>query len=434
MKSQNLTIKKFTGKLNLKVPEGQPLAIFVNGKEQFQYVDEPVVINPGIFANDYPDLRTAIQSAILQKQPLIIEEITLSNDCIPEHHIIFSGDLIIKAMPGKRGIINFNFRDGIVKEVYGLRFGAGKHHFENIDFVCKQQTELKHASCIQTEQVAVTYHNTFVGCNFIGPWFINYQSSRGLGSSTFDRCDMFATNENIQYYSQDGSKELVMTNCITESVTSHNIYSHPWNSIKLDGLICKGTGKLAFNSYSASPENFTQFQSKYFIIKNCRNAPGVISPLNNGAPMWRLWSIGSKIEMDSCDLPTYEWLADFNIKNSNITNAGNGTAVYGHTVATNCTGSLTAMSTLVLNDCNMNEIKVVAGAQAVVNRGMSGFNYLYGDALFNEVAIGDADVYKDATAHFKDCTFKPQYGAIRAYDGGAVGITFEGNEFKINSY
>lgn len=148
--------------------------------------------------------------------------------------------------------------------------------------------------------------------------------------------------------------------------------------------------------------------------------------------MWRLQ--GDKVIIANSDLPTYEWRGDFTISNTNIINGGNGVAVYGTTIATNCTGAITAISNLVLNNCHMTSISSNTGSTLTVNGGSSTFNYLSGTAIYNKVSVGDADLYKENKTHFVECSFLPIYKALRAYGNGADAVRFTGPSCNIISY
>jgi len=424
-KVQTVTIKPTTGTVNLKVTKGQKVVVQINGKKYDANPVEAPTVTRKLYLKDFSDYHHAINEAIVQNVALEGDTLTLSNDCIPEQHVPIDGDLTIQGTEAKPLVITCNFRDGIDQDAYGLYLGGGKKTFNNVVFVKGGKNPF--GSCIQTTQADINYNITFNNCKWIGNWKYNLQSTMGHGTVTFNGCSLFAIDNNIQYYSQIGSKTLVMRNCDMQSITTHNVYSHLWNNHDFYNVVSKGCGKgrNALNIYA------TKTDVPYFSTMNrfvrCRNAPGATAG-GEHAPMWRIQANGGTIEMDSCDLPTFEWNGVFNIRNTNITNEGNGTAIYGASTLTNCTGKVTAISSLYLIGCNMTEVIVPKGSNLTMNGGKSAFNYVYGSAQFNRVDIGDVDIYEGSNSLFDNCNFNSQYKRIR----GIGAVKFVGNSYPVN--
>ena len=420
--------------INVKIAPGTSNKVQINGK--LIYTQGLQILPPPppkvLYLKDFADWRVAYHTAITQGMALQGETMDIQTDCIPSDHIPFDGDLTVQGTAEKPLVITCNFREGIDRDVYSLYFGSGKKHFKNVIF--KKIGSNPFAGCIQTTQADITYHNTFENCKWEGDWRFNYQSTMGHGSSTFINCNMFAIINNIQYYSQLGSKDLIIKNTFVKSIESHNIYSHSWNNYYIDGLTSTGCGKNAFNSYFTN--NTGNFKSTYQSFKNCKNSPEALSKQTNAAPMWRLQSVGCRISVENSDLPVYEWNRDLDLVNTNTSNKGNGTPIYGNSAALNSTGDLTAMDTLTIVTSNLTNLigwhnsSITAISTTVKFTTLKPGNY-----LFKNCDLGDIELQGDGVkVTFENCKFNSQYKAIRVFKGDSEGIKFIGNSYPILSY
>lgn len=430
-KSQSVTVKSTTGILKVSAKADQHFKIQVNGKEVYSQsaaVQPPKVL----YLKDFSDWRVAFNTAITQGLPLQGEAMTIQTDCIPTDHTPWDGDLTVQGTPEKPLIITCNFREGIDREVYSLYFGSGKKTFKNVIF--KKIGSQPFGSCIQTTQADITYHNSFINCKWDGDWKDNVQSSMGHGSLAFIDCDMFAVVTNIHYYSQLGSKDLIMKNTVVKSVKSHNIYTHSWNNYYIDGLTSAGSGKLAFNSYYTT--NSGNFKSTYQSFNNCKNTPEAVSTEFKSAPMWRLQSVGCRISVENSDLPVYEWNRDLDLVNTKTTNKGNGTPMYGNSAALNSTGDLTAMDTLTVLNSNLNAFTGWHNSTATVIGSSVKYVMLKpGKYIFRNCELYDINI--DGTGvnvTFENCKFDSPYKAIRVFKGNTEDVKFIGNSYPLANF
>lgn len=422
MKAQTVTVKPTTNVLNIKATKS--FDILVNGKQVYKHTP----IEQFIYAKDFTDPFAAFNAAIAQQLPLIIDNLVINATGVKQ---IITGNIVVMAAPGKRGTITFNFADTTAVEMYGMILAAGQHTFVGIDFICGRQNSSGVGSTFQTLQDNVTYHNTFGNCTFTGPFRYNYQSSAGHGSTTFNNCKLFAQHCNIHYYSQMGSKLLTIKDSTVQSMDSHNIYSHAWNNYDINGLVSLGCGINAFNSYYTN--NTGNFTSSYQSFKNCKNAEGAISKQTNAAPMWRLQSVGSRIAVENCNLPVYEWNRDLDLINTHTSNKGNGTPIYGNSAALNSTGELTAMDNLTIVTSNLNSFigntnsTATAMSTTIYDMYLKPGTYTFKNCTLHDISINGPGV----TVTFENCTFASQYKAIRVFGTTEPAITFIGNQYPV---
>lgn len=418
--------------INIKMAAGASNKVQINGKQIYSQgvqIKEPPKV---LLLKDFADWRVAFNTAITQGMPLQGDTLTIQSDCVPEQHIPWDGDFILQGTPEKPLVITCNFREGIDRPTHSLYLGVGKHHFKNVIF--KKTGNNTFGSCIQTTQADITYHNTFENCKWEGDWAYNYQSTMGHGSSTFIDCNMFAVIGNIHYFSQLGSKDLIIKNTFVKSLTSHNIYSHAWNNYYVDGLVSLGSGINAFNSYYTN--NTGNFTSTYQSFKNCKNAEGAVSKQTNASPMWRMQSVGCRISVENSDLPVYEWNRDLDLVNTNTSNKGNGTPIYGNSAALNSTGDLTAMDTLTILSSNLTNLigwhnsTITAISTTVKFTTLNPGNYLFKNCDLGDVRLDGYGV----KVTFENCKFNSQYKAIRVFKGDSDAIKFIGNSYPILSY
>lgn len=414
--------------INVKTGKDASNKVQVNGK--LIHTQGLQIVSPKVlYLKDFSDWRVAFHTAITMGLPLEGESIGIQSDGIPEQQIPFDGDLTVQGTPEKPLVITCNFREGIDKNTHALYLGNGKKTFKNVIF--KKIGTNPFGSCIQTTQADITYHNSFENCKWIGDWAYNYQSTMGHGSSTFINCDLFAVIGNIHYYSQLGSKDLIVKDSRFLSLQSHNIYSHSWNNYYIDGMISLGSGINAFNSYFTN--NTGNFKSTYQSFKNCKNSPGAISNQTKAAPMWRLQSVGCRISVENSDLPVYEWNRDMDLVNTNTSNKGNGTPLYGNSAALNSTGDLTAMDTLTVVSSKLNSFIGWHNSTAtVINTSITYTTLKPGNYLFKNCVLGDVELQGDGVkVTFENCKFNSQYKAIRLFNGNADDVKFIGNTYPI---
>ena len=425
MKSQTVTVKPATNVLNIKATKG--FDITINGKPVYKHTP-PAPIEQFIYAKDYTDPFAAFNAAIAKELPCIVDSLVINATNAKQ---LLSGNIVVMAAPGQRGTITFNFEETTAVEMYGLVLAAGQHNFINIDFVCGHQNSSGVGSAFQTLQDNITYHNNFSNCTFTGPFRYNYQSSAGHGSTTFTNCNLFAVHTNIQYYSQMGSKLLTMKDCTVQSLDSHNIYTHAWNNYDISGLVSLGCGINVFNSYYTN--NTGNYTSSYQSFKHCKNAEGAISKQTNNEPMWRLQSVGCRVTVEKCKLPVYEWNKDFDIIDSNITNQGNGTPIYGNSAALRCTGELTVMDKMHVLDCNLTRItgnnnSELKAVHSSITYGSIKENC---QATFIDCNFQDFDIAaNNSRVTFTRCKFNSQYKAIRIF-GSSAPPTFIDCEYPV---
>jgi len=419
--------------INVKTTLRQSAKVQVNGKlvytQGVQIVPEPPKV---LYLKDFADWRVAFNTAITQGLPLQGDTLRIQTDCIPSDNVPWDGDLILQGTAEKPLVITCNFREGIDKDVYALYLGSGKKTFKNVIF--KKIGSQPFGSCIQTTQADITYHNSFENCRWEGDWKYNYQSTMGHGSSTFTGCEMFAEISNIHYFSQSGSKDLIIKNTTVKSTISHNIYSHSWNNYYIDGLVSLGSGINAFNSYYTT--NTGGYKSTYQSFKNCRNSPEAISTKSNAAPMWRLQSVGCRISVENSDLPVYEWNRNIDLINTNTSNKGNGTPMYGNSAALNSTGDLTAMDTLTIVSSKLNSFIGWHNSTAtVINTSITYTTLKPGNYLFKNCTLAEISIDGEGVnVVFENCTFNSPYKAIRVFKGNADGVKFIGNSYQILTY
>lgn len=429
-KTRNI-IAKDGETINVKVGKGS-IKVQINGRTV--YTQGPQMLPPDspkvLYLKDFSDWRVAFNTVITDKVILQGEIMTIDSDCIPEQHVPWDGDLVLQGeSAAKPLVITCNFREGIDKPTHSLYLGSGKKTFKNVIF--KKIGTNPFGSCIQTTQADITYHNSFENCKWIGDWAYNYQSTMGHGSSTFINCDLFAVIGNIHYYSQLGSKDLIVKDSRFLSLQSHNIYSHSWNNYYVDGMVSLGSGINAFNSYFTN--NTGNFKSTYQSFKNCKNSPDAISNQTKAAPMWRLQSVGCRISVENSDLPVYEWNRDIDLLNTNTSNKGNGTPLYGNSAALNSTGDLTAMDTLTILSSNLTSLigwhnsTITAIGTTVKFTTLKPGNY-----LFKNCVLGDIELQGDGVkVTFENCKFSSQYKSIRLFNGNADDVKFIGNTYPI---
>lgn len=431
-KPQVVTVKPTTGIVNLKVAKGQKIQIQVNGRAW-----EPEVyptIKRALNLKDFSDWRLAFNEAIVQGLPLEGDSLVIDGDDPELRKNTWDGKLTLQGVGGNPLIIKIRFKNQTQTDAYGIYLGSGDKVFNDVVFIKEGVNNL--AGCIQTEQADINYNLTFKRCKWVGDWRYNFQSTIGHGSVLFDSCKLFAVDECIQYFAQLGSKKIDVLNSTLECKTSHTFYIHPWCSVRMENVTVKGCGKLAGKLYSASPEKYP-FKSEYCIFKNCRNEPGIKSPMTNDSPMWEIWSQGADIEMDNCNLPTYEWVGSFTISNSNISNAGGGSAIYGNASLKNCTGEITVVNQVVIADSKMNIIGVNGGSVWATNSSVSfydKFNPTSFTANFQKCKVGDVTINVTAPNFmFDNCVFNSQYKAIRVFGpvSSIDGINFIGNTYPI---
>ena len=406
-KTQTVTIKPTTSTLNLKIAKGQKLQVLYNGKKLIE--EPPPTAERVLYSKDFSNFYMAVNAAIEQKVPLIIDSVVINAPDSRTPTAIY-GDFVIRSYPGKRGKVILNFPTESINEIFAIQLGDGSHSFEGIDFVCGSQTAIRGGSCFYTMQDETTYNNVFKNCNWVGDFRYDYQSSAGHGRVQFDSCNMYAYFENIQHFGQKGTKELIMKNCTMLSRESHNIYQHPWMSDSLTNVTILGSGKLAMNNYATT---ILPYEALHKVYINCKNADTAKALVWNTKPMWRLWGTGD-VKVKGCDIPAYEFNGKFTITDSRITNEGNGTSMPGGTIMNNCTGGATAMGTLTLNNCQMSEIIALDGsnisaAKSVIGTLYTKFNPSFFKATFTDSEIRDANINsKNADILFSNCLFPPK--------------------------
>ena len=316
-----------------------------------------------IDAGKYAKFELAIADAIAQNKILELPDIVRLEQICGATNIKIIGNITMRAKAGHRASIIVNAKGCIRDELYAIETGQGTHTFENIDFVCGEQSINRSLAAVQTTQADITCNNIFKGCKFIGDWRYDYQSSIGHGGATFINCQLRAWNENIQLYSQQGSKDLIMKNVTVSCDSSHNIYSH-YNNYDFDSVVVLQSGKLGLNSYQTSQTIPTKPTFQKF--NRCFNASGAkalawSAPDHVSEVMWRLASNGAPIEIKNSAFPIYEWRGNFNCTNSKFWNAGNGCIIPGNSTLTKCTGEVWMVENTgsTLKDCSFEILRII---------------------------------------------------------------------------
>lgn len=443
-KSQSVTVKATTDILKVAAKSGQSFKVQVNGKLIYSQGVQmiPTAVEKVLYLKDFKDPLVAMNTAIAEGVYLLIDTMTLSNDCIPEKHQLFAG-LKVRGIDGKRGVIITNFRYKADIELFGLRV-TDTCHFDNIDFVCGTQTESRGGSCIQTEQGLAKYYIKFTNCRWLGDWRFDIQSSQGDSTSILElnNCQLYAYFNCIQFYAQTGAKTILMDNVSLRSTVSHCYYGGPGVNAYFNKVTILGSGKRGVDFRS---DIILPFSSKFQIFKNCGNAPGAVA-LDAGygsgtlPPQWHLWGQGTPmVIVDSCNLAAGDWQGNFNISNSNLYNAGNGTAIYdGSASLNNCTGEITATGKMNITNSNIGII-AINGADLQVNNSIvnlgNRFRPDFFKASFTKCNIGEFDLSAtNFKIKFDNCNFGNQYKAIRLFGGSKDDIEFIGNSYPIATY
>lgn len=310
----------------------------------------------------------------------------------------------------------------------------GDHTFKNIEFICPGASSPQGYNAVQTAPSDITFHNNFYNCKFSGRWHNNYQSSLGHGISAFYNTRFFAESENIQYFSQSGSKTLILHNDTLETLYSHCVYSHPINNYDVYDVIVLSSGKLAWDSYGTST-TVTTGKNSFQRFKKCRVADTATARMWGSKPMWRLWTSNAPIYIDSCDLAGYEVAGKVYATNSHFYNAGNGSALGGGAELINCTGdvSVREAQSISITNCKINNLGAAPRSYVrAVNSSIYSVAVASHTGTYTKCAIGDFDLYLDSTFPnkivFTDCTIKlPSYKLFRVvskYKNQQKGLTF----------
>jgi hypothetical protein len=311
----------------------------------------------------------------------------------------------------------------------------GNHTFKNIEFIYPATSAVENYNAVQTAQSDITYHNYFFNCKFSGKWYNNYQSSMGHGISAFYNTRFFAESENIQYYSQSGSKTLILYNDTLETLLSHCVYSHPINNYDLYNVLVLGSGKLAWDSYGTSP-TVTTGTNSFQRFRKCRLADTATAKAWGGnKPMWQLWTVSAPIYIDSSDMAGYEVKGKVYATNSHFYNAGNGETLGNSAELKNCTGSVSAKEkgSIIVTNCKLSSFGAGLGSSVqVVNSSIDNIGTASHNGSYTKCIIGNFDLYLDTIQPnkvvFTDCSFTlPSYRLFRIFAKNkkqANGLTF----------